>query len=123
MTAGVVLALGPTNGGNGVIDYGDRNCTFSFTGGLLLAIGCSGMNAKPTASSDNTVSATTPGAPSVGSYLEVTSNGKVVAVIKVTKSSQNYRVLAYNNSSYPSTSVTVKTSTSVSLVNDLYYIG
>ena len=123
MTAGVVLALGPTNGGNGVIDYGDRNCTFSFTGGLLLAIGCSGMNAKPTASSGNTVSATTPGAPSVGSYLEVTSNGKVVAVIKVTKSSQNYRVLAYNNSSYPSTSVTVKTSTSVSLVNDLYYIG
>ena len=123
MTAGIVLALGPTNGGNGVIDYGDRNCTFSFTGGLLLAIGCSGMNAKPTASSGNSVSATTPGAPSIGSYLEVTSNGKVVAVIKVTKSSQNYRVLAYNNTTYPSTSVTVTNSTSINLTNDLYYVA
>ena len=122
MTAGVVLALGPTNGGNGVIDYGDRNCTFSFTGGLLLAIGCSGMNAKPTASSGNSVSATTPGAPSIGSYLEVTSNGKVVAVIKVTKSSQNYRVLAYNNTTYPSTTVSVVSTTSVKLTNDLYYV-
>ena len=122
MTAGVVLALGPTNGGNGVIDYGDRNCTFSFTGGLLLAIGCSGMNAKPTASSGNTVSATTPGAPSVGSYLTVTSNGNVVAVLKVTKSNQNYRVLAYNNTEYPNTIVNVTTSTNVNLTNDLYYV-
>ena len=123
MTDGVVLALGPTNGGNGVIDYGDRNCTFQFTGGLLIAIGCSGMNAKPTASSGNTVSATTPGAPSVGSYLEVKSNGKVVAVLKVTKSNQNYRVVAYNNSTYPSTTVTITTTTNVNLVNDLYYVA
>lgn len=122
MTDGVVLALGPTNGGNGVIDYGDRNCTFSFSGGLLLAVGCSGMNAKPTASSGNTVSATTPGAPSVGSYLIVTSNGNVVAVVKVTKSNQNYRVLAYNNSEYPSTTVSITSSTNVNLVNDLYYV-
>ena len=123
MTAGVVLALGPTNGGNGVIDYGDRNCTFSFTGGLLLAVGCSGMNAKPTAGTGNTVSATTPGAPSIGSYLTVTSNGNVVAVLKVTKSSQNYRVLAYNNTAYPSTTVSVTTTTSVTLTNDLYYVA
>lgn len=123
MTAGVVLALGPTNGGNGVIDYGDRNCTFSFSGGLLLAVGCSGMNAKPTASSGNTVSATTPGAPSIGSYLTVTSNGNVVAVLKITKSSQNYRVLAYNNTAYPSTTVSVSTTTSVTLTNDLYYVA
>ena len=123
MTSGIVLALGPTNGGNGVIDYGDRNCTFSFTGGLLLAIGCSGMNAKPTASSGNTVSATTPGAPSVGSYLEVKSSGNIIAVIKVTKSSQNYRVLAYNNTSYPSATVSVVTSTSVKLTNDLFFVA
>ncbi len=123
MTAGVVLALGPTNGGNGVIDYGDRNCTFSFSGGLLLAVGCSGMNAKPTAGTGNTVSATTPGAPSIGSYLTVTSNGNVVAVLKVTKSSQNYRVLAYNNTAYPSTTVSVTTTTSVTLTNDLYYVA
>ena len=123
MSGGVVLALGPTNGGNGVIDYGDRNCTFSFTGGLLLTVGCSGMNAKPTAGSGNTVTATTPGAPSVGSYLTVTSNGNIVAVVKVTKSNQNYRVLAYNNTTYPSTTVSVTTTTNVALINDLYYIA
>lgn len=123
MTDGVVLALGPTNGGNGVIDYGDWGSSFSFSGGLLLAVGCSGMNAKPTASSGNTVSATTPGAPSVGSYLTVTSNGNVVAVLKVTKSNQNYRVLAYNNTEYPSTIVSVTTQINVALTNDLYYVS
>lgn len=122
MTSGVVLALGPTNGGNGVIDYGDRNASFSFSGGLLVAVGCSGMNAKPTASSGNTVSATTKTAPSVNSYLTITSNGNVVAVMKVTKSNQNYQVLAYNNTTYPSTSISVTTSTSVTLTNGLYYV-
>ena len=122
MTDGIVLALGPTNGGNGVIDYGDRNCTFSFTGGLLLAIGCSGMNAKPTAGTGNTVSATTPGAPSTNSYLVVTSNNKTVAIIKVVKSNQNYRVLAYNNATYPNTTVSVVTSVSYTLTNGLYYV-
>jgi hypothetical protein len=121
MTSGVVLALGPTNGGNGVIDYGDRNASFSFSGGLLVAVGCSGMNAKPTASSGNTVSATTKTAPSVNSYLTVTSNGNVVAVVKVTKSNQNYQVLAYNNNTYPSTSISITTSTTVTLTNGLYY--
>lgn len=123
MSDGIVIALGPSNGGNGVIDYGDRNCTFSFTGGLLLAVGCSGMNAKPTGSSGNTVSASTTTAPSINSYLTITSNNKVVAVVKVTKSNQNYRVLAYNNSSYPSTTVSISTSTSYELTNGLYYIS
>ena len=71
----------------------------------------------------NTVSATTVTAPSVNSYLTLTSNGKVLAVIKVTKSNQNYRVLAYNNSSYPSTTVTSSTNTSYDLTNGLYYIA
>ena len=123
MSAGIVLALGPTNGGNGVIDFGDRNCTFSFTGGLLLAMGCSGMNAKPTASSGNTVSATTVTSPSINSYVTITSNSEVIAVVKVTKTNQNYRVLAYNNADYPSTSVSVSTSTSYELTNGLYYIN
>lgn len=122
MTSGIVLALGPTNGGNGVIDYGDGNCTFSFSGGLLLAIGCSGMNAKPTATSGNTVSATTVSM-SVNSYLTITSGSKVIAVVKVTKSSQNYRVFAYNNTTYPSANVTSSTSTSYTLTNGLYYIA
>ena len=123
MSAGIVIALGPTNGGNGVIDYGDRNCTFSFSGGLLIAVGCSGMNAKPTATTGNTATATTTTAPSVNSYLTVTSNGSVIAVVKITKSNQNYRVLAYNNTDYPSTSISVSTTNSYVLTNGLYYLA
>ncbi len=123
MTSGIVFALGPTNGGNGVIDYGDRNCTFSFSGGLLVAVGCSGMNAKPTATTGNTVKASTTTSPSVNSYLTVTSNGNVVAVLKVTKSNQNYQVLAYNNTSYTNANITVETSTNQTLTNGLYYVA
>ncbi len=118
MTAGVVLAQGPSNGGNGVLDF-DRS--FTFTGGLLLAVGCSGMNQKPTAQSGSTV-ATKSVSTNTNSYLTVTSNGNVVAVLKITKSSQNYCVLAYNNTTYPNCSVSVTTSNSNTLVNGLYYI-
>ena len=119
MTGGIVLALGPTNGGNGVIDF---DGSFSFTGGLLLAIGCSGMNQKPNASTGNTVSATTVST-SVNSYLTITSGTKVIAVVKVTKTSQNYRVFAYNNTTYPSANVTSSTVTSYTLTNGLYYVA
>ena len=121
MSDGVVLALGPSNGGNGVIDYGDRGYSFQFSGGLLLAIGCSGMNAKPTATSGNTVSATNK-TTNTNSYLNVISNGEVIAVLKITKTNQNYCVLAYNNTLYPSSNVTVVTTNNYSLVNGLYYI-
>ena len=106
------------NGGNGVIDS-DRS--FSFSGGLLLAIGCSGMNQKPTASSGNT-STSQSISTSTSSYVTVKCNNEVIAVIKVTKSSQNYCVLAYNNSSYPNATVSVTTSNSNTLVNGLYYV-
>lgn len=121
MSGGVVFALGPTNGGNGVIDIGDRGYTFSFTGGLLLAIGCSGMDVAPTGTSGNTVNASRTTS-SLNSYLTVTSNGEIVAVLKVTKSNQTYRVFAYNNATYPSTTLTQTTTTSVDLVNGLYYV-
>ena len=117
MTGGIVLAQGPSNGGNGVLDF-DRG--FTFNGGLLLAIGCNGMNQKPTAASGNTstsksISTTT------SSYVNVTVNNEIVAVIKVTKNSQNYCVLAYNNTNYPNATVNVTTSNSKTLVNGLYY--
>lgn len=41
MSGGTVLAMGSKNGGNGVLDF-DR--TFTFTGGILLAIRCRGMD-------------------------------------------------------------------------------
>ena len=121
MSGGVVLATGPTNGGNGVIDIGDRGYTFSFTGGLLLAIGCSGMDVSPTGSNGNTVSASRVTS-SINTYLTIESNGEIIAVLKVTKSSQTYRVFAYNNESYPSCKLIQLSSTSVELTNGLYYV-
>lgn len=120
MSGGIVLALGPTNGGNGVLDIGDRGYTFAFTGGLLLAIGCSGMDVSPTGATGNTVSASRVTS-SQNSYLTVTSNGQTIAVIKVTKANQTYRVFAYNNTTYPSATLSTSTSTNVTLTNGLYY--
>ncbi len=120
MSGGIVFALGPTNGGNGVIDIGDRGYAFSFTGGLLLAIGCSGMDVAPTGASGNTVTASRTTS-TQNSYLTITSNGKIIAVMKVTKANQTYRVFAYNNSSYPSATISSSTSTNVTLTNGLYY--
>lgn len=40
MTAGVVLCSGPTNGGNGALDYDN---SFNISGGILVAAGSSGM--------------------------------------------------------------------------------
>lgn len=118
MSGGIVLAMGPKNGGNGVLDF-DR--TFTFTGGLLLAIGCRGMDQKPTASQtatskSQTIQTTT------SSYVNVELNNEIIATIKVTKSNQNYCVLAYGNDKYNGAKVTITTSTDNDLVNSLYYI-
>lgn len=49
MTGSTILIDGPTNNGNGAIDY---NGSFSITGGLLVAAGSSGMAEAPASSSD-----------------------------------------------------------------------
>ena len=118
MTGGIILAQGPANGGNGVIDY-DRS--FSISGGLLLCTGANGMNQKPTAQSGATSTSKTIST-NTNSYVNVTVNGKIVAVMKITKSSQTYCVLAYGNAQYPNASVSVTTSTAVTLEKGLYYI-
>ena len=98
--------------------------TYKFADGTISEVEVSEeLGQAITTSSGNTVTASTSGAPSINSYLTVTSNGNVVAVLKVTKSNQNYCVLAYNNTTYPSTSVTVTNSTSINLTNDLYYVA
>ncbi len=43
MTGGTVLIYGPTDNGNGAIDFGDGNYNMTVSGGLLLAVGSSGM--------------------------------------------------------------------------------
>lgn len=80
-----LLANKHYNVGNGIIDYVDRNCTFFFTGGLLLAVGSSEMNAKPTSGSGNTASTSTTTSPSTNSYLTIKLKDEVIAVVKVTK--------------------------------------
>lgn len=43
MTGGTLLVFGPTDNGNGAIDYGDGNYSMTISGGTLLAVGSSGM--------------------------------------------------------------------------------
>lgn len=43
MTGGVLLVFGPTDNGNGAIDYGDGSYSMTISGGTLLAVGSSGM--------------------------------------------------------------------------------
>ena len=43
MTGGTLYVYGPTNNGNGPIDFGDGNCNMSISGGTFLAVGSSGM--------------------------------------------------------------------------------
>ncbi len=49
MTGGTVIVEGPTNNGNGALDYAG---TFSYEGGMLLAIGASGMAQSVTPATD-----------------------------------------------------------------------
>ena len=119
MTGGIVLAQGPTNGGNGVLDF-DR--TFTFSGGLLLAIGCNGMNQKPSATTGNT-STTKNITTNTSSYVTVSVGGKVIVAIKVTKNNQNYCVLAYNNTTYSGAAVNVTSNFTEELVNNAYYVS
>lgn len=48
MTGGTILVCGPTDDGNGAMDYG---ISFTMTGGLLIAVGSSGMAQAPDSSS------------------------------------------------------------------------
>ena len=50
MTGGTLLVFGPTDNGNGAIDYGDGNCSMTISGGTLLAVGSSGMAETATGS-------------------------------------------------------------------------
>lgn len=52
MNDGTVIVFGPTNNGNGAIDY---NGTFELKGGTLLAVGSSGMAEQASTSTQNTV--------------------------------------------------------------------
>lgn len=116
MTGGYVVAVGPSNRGNGVLDY-DK--TFKATGGYLLAIGCNGMNQSVSASgaahsSTKTISTST------SSYVTLEVDGVKMLILKVTKSNMNYCVYSYVGSN---ATVSVSASTSIELENGLYYVN
>ena len=115
MTGGYVIAQGPSNSGNGVLDYDN---SFTSTGGYLLAIGASGMNQSVSASG-SAKSATKTISTSTNSYVTLTVDNEVILIIKVTRSNMNYCVYSYIGTLG---GVTVSTSVSMTLTNNLYYV-
>ncbi|MBQ9162232.1 MAG: carbohydrate-binding domain-containing protein [Clostridia bacterium] len=87
MTGGVVIVYGPTNGGNGAIDYGDaRTDTFVISGGTLLAVGSSGMAQSATGDGQGVIFGNMRSALAAGNIIGVLdSDGKVLAAYKLPK--------------------------------------
>ncbi len=114
MSGGNVIALGPTNGGNGVLDF-DRS--FSMSGGNLLAIGASGMDQKPSLSTG--VSGSSASRVNVSNkYVTLNVDSKAVLELYVSKSNMNYIVYAGYGSS-----VTYSTSTTSSFDGGAYAVA
>lgn len=93
MSGGNVIAIGPSNGGNGVLDFDNK---FTFSGGNLLCIGCSGMNQAPTGSGATVKTSKT--SVSQGNYLKLSVDGTVTLELYVLKSNMNYIVYASKSS-------------------------
>lgn len=77
---GDVKVDGPTNSGNGALDYGDRNAVCEISGGTLYAAGASGMDVGPTnGSSQPAVKIRLNQSAAAGTIVQlVDSTGKVV---------------------------------------------
>lgn len=86
MTGGNVIAIGPTDGGNGVLDFDN---TFKMTGGNLLLAGCSGMDQKPTLASGVSGSVMRQ-SNTYGRYLTLTVDSKLTLELYVSKNNINY---------------------------------
>lgn len=110
MTGGNVIAIGPTNGGNGVLDF-DK--IFTMTGGNLLAAGCSGMNQRPTLGSGISGGVKTE-SNTYGKYLTLTVDSVTTLELYISKSNVNYIVYAgYGKAS----SISINSSSSFSSSN------
>jgi hypothetical protein len=88
MTGGTVLVNGPTNSGNGALDYMD---SFNITGGLLVATGSSGMAEAPgTSSTQYSILVNFDSAQSAGTLVHIqTSAGDDVLTFSPTKQYQS----------------------------------
>ena len=87
MSGGTLYVDGPTDSGNGALDFGSE---FVVTGGTLVAAGASGMAEKPADSSTQTTIQVELGSQSAGSTLTVTnSTGNEILSYSPAKAYQN----------------------------------
>jgi len=86
MTGGTVLVYGPTNNGNGPIDIGDGGFEMTVSGGLLLAVGSSGMAEAATNAGQAVLAATMRSGLSAGESIGIAAeDGSILAVFKLPK--------------------------------------
>lgn len=82
MTGGTVIVCGPTNDGNGPLDCGDNQNTITVTGGVLMAVGSTGMMETPDA---NYIASASLNAPA-GTLIAVTDDdGVLLGAMKTPK--------------------------------------
>lgn len=89
---GTVNVNGPTNSGNGALDYGDnRDCVCEISGGTLIAAGAVGMDAAPTSgSSQPVVNIRLSSSQSAGTYVVLKDNtGNTVMTAQPAKTFQS----------------------------------
>lgn len=84
MTTGTVIVNGPTNNGNGALDY---DSSFKLTGGFLVAVGSSGMAQSPgTSSTQYSVLVNFSSSKQAGTLVNIqTADGKSVLTFKPEK--------------------------------------
>lgn len=87
MTGGTVIVYGPTDSGNGSIDSGDGNYGMTVSGGMLLAVGSSGMAESPENAGQAVLAASWRGTGlSAGEIIGITDkDGKVLAAFELPK--------------------------------------
>ncbi len=87
MTGGTVLVYGPTDNGNGPIDFGDGGYNMTISGGTFLAVGSSGMAETAEANGQSILAAYMSGSslPAGETIGIVDAEGKVLAAFRLPK--------------------------------------
>lgn len=86
MSGGLVIVYGPTDNGNGPLDY---NAGFSLTGGTLLAVGSSGMAMNVSESTQNSLLVNFSGLAANERVSLVDSSGAILVSVVLPKSAQS----------------------------------
>lgn len=87
MTGGTVIVYGPTNSGNGAIDYGDsQSDSFTISGGTLLAVGAAGMAQAAQNDGQAVLAAAMRSSLSEGTVIGILDGDTLIAAFKLPKS-------------------------------------